>query len=79
VKSTSRLWVNTYPSVNDKYGAKDKAIRFRHRLAEAIVSVGYAGLDLSHLTKQRATHGHQRPPNADRAVGTANGDRPDQR
>jgi integrase len=26
---------HTDPSVHDKYGAKDKAIRFRHRLAEA--------------------------------------------
>jgi hypothetical protein len=42
---------HTDPSVNDKYGAKDKAIRFRHRLAEAIASVAYAGLDLSHLGK----------------------------
>jgi hypothetical protein len=47
---------HTDPSVNDKYGAKDKAIRFRHRLAEAVASVAYAGLDLSHLIKQRATH-----------------------
>jgi hypothetical protein len=35
---------HTDPSVNDKYGAKDKAIRFRHRLAEAVASVAYAGL-----------------------------------
>jgi integrase len=45
---------HTDPSVNDKYGAKDKAIRFRHRLAEAVASVTYAGLDLSHLTRYRA-------------------------
>jgi hypothetical protein len=50
---------HTDPSVNDKYGAKDKAIRFRHRLAEAVARVAYAGLDLSHLTNQRATKGHQ--------------------
>jgi integrase len=37
-----------------RYGAKDKAARFRHRLAEAVASVAYTGLDLSHLTKQRA-------------------------
>jgi hypothetical protein len=48
---------HTDPSVNDKYGAKDKAIRFRHRLAEAVASVTYAGLDLSHLTSQRAVEG----------------------
>jgi hypothetical protein len=50
---------HTDPSVNDKYGAKDKAIRFRHRLAEAVASVAYAGLDLSHLTSPRTTQGHQ--------------------
>jgi hypothetical protein len=53
---------HTDPSVNGKYGAKDKAIRFRHRLAEAIASVAYAGLDLSHLTDQQATKGHQGAP-----------------
>jgi integrase len=58
---------HTDPSVNDKYGAKDKAIRFRHRVAEAIASVAHAGLDLSHLIKQRATQAHQRTPNADRS------------
>ena len=30
---------HTDPSVHDKYGAKDKAIRFQHRLAEAVASV----------------------------------------
>jgi integrase len=29
---------HTDPSVHDKYGAKDKAIRFQHRLAEAVAS-----------------------------------------
>ena len=47
------------PSVNDKYGAKDKAIRFRHRLAEAIASVDYAGLDLSHLTNLSLTRSNE--------------------
>jgi hypothetical protein len=56
---------HTDPSVHDKYGAKDKAIRFRHRLAEAVASMTYAGLDLSHLSSHRATHVHQRPPNAE--------------
>jgi hypothetical protein len=56
---------HTDPNVHDKYGAKDKAIRFRHRLAEAIASVTYAGLDLSHLSSHRAAHVHQRPPNAE--------------
>ena len=58
---------------NDKYGAKDKAIRFRHRLAEAVASMAYAGLDPSHLTKQRATHDHQRTPTAER--GSTGGER----
>jgi hypothetical protein len=53
---------HTDPSVNGKYGAKDKAVRFRHRLAEAIASVAYAGLDLSHVMNQRATKGHQGAP-----------------
>jgi integrase len=48
---------HTDPSVNDKYGAKDKAVRFRHRLAEAVASVTYAGLDLSHLTSARLVRG----------------------
>ena len=46
---------HTDPNVHDKYGAKDKAVRFRHRLAKAVASVAYAGLDLSHLTSHRAT------------------------
>jgi hypothetical protein len=41
---------HTDPSVNDKYGAKEMAARYRHRLAEAIASVAYTGLDLSHVT-----------------------------
>jgi hypothetical protein len=48
---------HTDPSVNGKYGAKDKAVRFRHRLAEAIASVAYAGLELSHSTTCRADAG----------------------
>jgi integrase len=40
---------HTDPSVHDKYGAKDKAIRFQHRLAEAVASVSYVGLDLSRV------------------------------
>jgi hypothetical protein len=48
---------HTDPSVNGKYGAKDKAVRFRHRLAEAIASVTYAGLDLWHLTSPRVVRG----------------------
>jgi hypothetical protein len=46
-------------SVNGKYGAKDKVVRFRHRLAEAVASVVYAGLELSHLASPRAAQGHQ--------------------
>ena len=37
-----------------RYGAKDKAARFRYRLAEAVSSVAYAGLDLSHCRMPRA-------------------------
>jgi integrase len=44
--------------VHGRYGAKEMAARYRHRLAEAIASVAYRGLDLSHLTNQRATRGH---------------------
>ena len=32
---------------------------FRHRLAEAIASVAYTGLDLSHLMKDREPEGRQ--------------------
>jgi integrase len=45
---------HTDPSVHEKYGAKDKAIRFRHRLAEAVASVTYTGLDLSGVSCDRA-------------------------
>jgi hypothetical protein len=60
---------HTDPSVNGKYGAKDKAVRFRHRLAEAIASVTYAGLDLSHLTSRRATQGTKEHIRRDGADG----------
>jgi hypothetical protein len=36
-----------------RYGAKDKAARFRHRLAEAIASAAYTGLDLSNVSYAR--------------------------
>jgi integrase len=36
--------------VHGRYGAKGMAARYRHRLAEAVANVAYAGLDLSHLT-----------------------------
>jgi integrase len=42
--------------VHGRYGAKDMAARYRHRLAEAVASVAYAGLDLSHLKGRK---GHQ--------------------
>jgi integrase len=48
---------HTDPSVHDKYGAKDKAVRFRHRLAEAVASVAYTGLDLSSLSYHRTPRG----------------------
>jgi integrase len=65
---------HTDPSVHDKYGARDKAVRFRHRLAEAVASVAYTGLDLSHVTNHRATHVHQRPPDAEGSRRAAGGD-----
>lgn len=36
-----------------KYGAKDKAARFRHRLAEAVGNVSYTGLELSRVAYHR--------------------------
>jgi integrase len=36
-----------------RYGAKDKAARFRHRLAEAVTGVEYTGLDLSSVAYER--------------------------
>jgi integrase len=45
--------------VNARYGAKEMAARYRHRLAEAIVGVAYTGLDLSHLA-DRSTPGRKR-------------------
>ena len=36
-----------------RYGAKDKAARFRHRLAAAVASVEYKGLDLSSVEYER--------------------------
>ena len=36
-----------------RYGAKDKAARFRHRLAEAVGDVSYTGLDLSRVAYHR--------------------------
>ena len=62
---------HTDPSVNGKYGAKDKAVRFRHRLAEAIASVAYAGFGLvacdepaskEHQGAPRSTKEHQGAP-----------------
>ena len=46
---------HTDPSVHDKYGAKDKAIRFQHRLAEAVASVSYVGLDLSRVAYRKTS------------------------
>lgn len=51
---------HTDDSVHGNYGAKDKALRFRHRLAEAVASVTYTGLDLSHLTSHRTPQGRGR-------------------
>ena len=46
---------HTDDSVHGNYGAKNKAVRFRHRLAEAVASMTYTGLDLSHLTSVRTS------------------------
>jgi integrase len=35
-----------------RYGAKDKSARLRHRLAEAVASVAYEGLDLSGVRRK---------------------------
>ena len=40
---------HTQGGVHGRYGAKEMAARFRHRLSEAIARVAYGGLDLSHL------------------------------
>lgn len=39
--------------VHGRYGAKKIAARYRHRLAEAIASVAYTGLDLSNVAYER--------------------------
>jgi hypothetical protein len=44
------------PSVNEKYGAKDKAKRFRHRLAVAVASVIAFDEPASHEGAPRSTH-----------------------
>ncbi len=41
--------------VHGRYGAKEMAARYRHRLAEAVASVTYTGLDLSHLMGRRTS------------------------
>jgi len=51
---------HTQGDVHAKYGAKAMAARFRHRLAEAVTSVTYSGLDLTHLTNHRTAQGRSR-------------------
>jgi len=51
---------HTQGGVHGRYGAKDMAARYRHRLAEAVASVTYDGLDLSHLTNHRTALGQAR-------------------
>ena len=63
---------HTQGGVHGRYGAKEMAARYRHRLAEAIAGVDYTGLDLSQVANHRATHVHQRPPNAE---GSRRGER----
>jgi integrase len=40
---------HSHGGVHGRYGAKEMAARFRHRLSEAVASVTYNGLDLSRL------------------------------
>jgi hypothetical protein len=57
---------HTDPSVNDKYGAKNKAIRFRHRLAEAVASVTYAGTGpIAFDMGLHGADGHRTPRNSE--------------
>ena len=51
---------HTQGGVHGRYGAKDMAARYRHRLAEAIAGVAYTGLDLSNLMKHRERQCHRR-------------------
>ena len=44
-----------------RYGAKDKAARFRHRLSEAVERVAYPGLDLSKLASAPSRAGTTAP------------------
>ncbi len=48
---------HTQGGVHGRYGAKEMAARYRHRLAEAVASVKYPGLDLSRLTNHRTPKG----------------------
>lgn len=45
--------------VHGRYGVKKMAARYRHRLAEAIASVAYTGLDLSNLFTTKRREGPQ--------------------
>ena len=67
--------------VHGRYGAKEMAARYRHRLAEAIASVSYRGTGpvafdepASPPRAPRSTHVHQRTPNADRGAAGASVD-----
>ena len=48
---------HTQGGVHGRYGAKDMAARYRHRLAEAIAKVAYTGLDLSNCAYHRTPKG----------------------
>lgn len=50
---------HTQGGVHGRYGAKDMAARYRHRLAEAIANVAYTGLDLSSLSYHRTPTGQR--------------------
>jgi hypothetical protein len=66
---------HTDPSVNGKYGAKDKAVRFRHRLAQAVASSDlcrgtgpFASNEPPGYTRPRTTTEHRGKPQGRRAV-----------
>ena len=52
--AVKKVPVHSDGTVHAKYGAKEIARRFRHRLSEAVASVTYNGLDLSHLAAAKS-------------------------
>ena len=58
-------------SPHGNYGAREKALRFRHRLAEAVTSVAYEGLDLSRLRTTGANERGRRGGASGATTGTS--------